>query len=430
MMEARLKHNRQGFVRTLLRVAKRIPLSLILFLFLVQPLVAATNPPPVQVFYVPVPEDQVFATFSGIYPGGASDKCDSVAPDVGSPINTYISLSIINTGTIIYYDQWEDDFEIDISNPTQATTQIWGDGDPATGVAPGYPTDLLTAGNVLILDNPVPVPRNAAQLLFDGGDKLGASRPIAMTRATWSGTYPAAPGTLLADAVEVYDAGRWGTRFQVPVGPTTTATQLFEYTALAVMAAEDDTTVTIDVDADGSAESTPVLAEGESYLIPGVQVGTVIEASGPLQVALITGDICDTYESRWYVLFPVDQWDDSYYSPVGTPAGGMGTTIWIFNPGDTPLSVQWESVNGAEPPLTVPPMGNASALVPDNSGAHFYAAEGSRFAALAAVGSDLSAGFNSLADWGFTLVPETQLTYQTLIGWGAGRDPLSTDQSR
>ncbi len=425
MMDAQLTRIRQGFVRTFLRAARIILPSLFLLLLLVQPLIAAINPPPVQIFYVPVPENQVFAAFSGIYPGGAADKCDSAAPDVGSPINTYISLSIFNTGTIIYYDEWEDDFEVDISNPTQPTTQIWGDGDLANGVAPGQPTDLLSAGDVLILDNPVPVPRDPTQLLFDGGDKLGASRPIAMTRATWSGAYPAAPGTLLADAVEVYDAGRWGTRFQAPVGPTTTATELFEYTALALMAAEDNTTVTIDIDADGAAESTPVLAEGESYLITGIQVGTVVESSRPLQVALITGDICDTYESRWYVLFPVDQWDDSYYSPVGTPAGGMGTTVWLFNPGATQITVQWESVNGAEAPLTVPSMGNATALVPDDSGAHFFTSEGSQFAAIAAVGSDLSAGFNSLADWGFTLVPETQLTYQTLIGWGAGRDPLS-----
>jgi hypothetical protein len=203
---------------------------------------AAPNPPPVQIYYIPVPENQAFAAFAGIYPGGAADKCDSVAPNVASPINTYVSISIISAGTIVYYDQWEDDFEIDIAHPVQATTQIWGDANPANGFPPGIPGDVLSPDTVVVLNNAVPVPRQSANLFFDGGDKVGASRPVAMTRATWSGSYPQAPGTLLADALEVYDTSRWGTRYQAPVGVDTATNQLFEYTGMAIMAAEDNTT--------------------------------------------------------------------------------------------------------------------------------------------------------------------------------------------
>ena len=71
------------------------------------------------------------------------------------PIETYISISIVADNTIIYYDHWEDDFEIDIANPVQPTTQIWGDGDPSNGAPPGFPGDLLHPGDIIILDNPV-----------------------------------------------------------------------------------------------------------------------------------------------------------------------------------------------------------------------------------------------------------------------------------
>ena len=389
---------------------------------------AAPNPPPVQIYYVPVPEDQVFAAFTSIYPGGAADKCNLGSPDVASPIHSYVSISVISAGTIVYYDQWEDDFEIDMAHPVQLTTQIWGDANPANGAPPDIPSDVLAPDTVIVLNNAVPVPRQPANLFFDGGDKIGASRPVAMTRATWSGSYPQAPGTLLADALEVYDTSRWGTRHQAPVGVGTATNQLFEYTGVAIMAAQDNTTVTLDANADLVAEAAIVLNEGESYLVDGgIQAGTLVNASAPVQVALITGDVCDIYESRWFVLFPTERWSGSYYSPVGTPTGGGGTTIWLFNPGATPLGVSWEISSGVQAPLTIAPLSAISAVVPNNSGAHFFTAGGAPFAALATVGADSPApGDNSRADWGFALIPDSQLTYQTLVGWGAGRDPTSS----
>ncbi|MBK8050932.1 MAG: DUF11 domain-containing protein [Anaerolineales bacterium] len=388
----------------------------------------AANPPPVQIYYVPAPENQVFAALKGIYPGGAPNLCNSAAPDVASPINTYISVSIIAAGTILYYDQWEDDFEVDLAHPVQPTTQIWGDANQANGYPPGNPADILSPDSVVVLSNSVPVPRNPAQLFFDGGDKVGASRPIAMTRALWSGAYPDAPGTLLSDAVEIYDTGRWGTHYQAPVGATTAANQLFEYTGMAVMARTDGTEIAIDANADGTAELNATLAEGESYLVDGgMLAGATVDASAPVQVTLITGDRCDIYESRWYSLFPADRWSGSYYSPVGTPTGGGGTTLWVFNPESTPISVTWAISTGVQAPFNVPARGNAVVLVPNGSGAHLWTADTTPFQAIAAVGSDsISNTDNSRADWGFTLIPEALLTYQSLVGWGAGRDPTSS----
>jgi len=97
----------------------------------------AAGPPPVQTFFVPLPETHVLQSLRSIYPGFPT--C-AVAVDIPSnPINTYISISIISDGTIIYYDHWEDGFEVDPSSPAQATTAIWGDGNPANGAPPHRP---------------------------------------------------------------------------------------------------------------------------------------------------------------------------------------------------------------------------------------------------------------------------------------------------
>lgn len=59
-----------------------------------------------------------------------------------------------------YYDQWENGYDPDIANPSNlysaenpGGTQIWGDGDPANGAPPGFPEDIINAGNVIILNN-------------------------------------------------------------------------------------------------------------------------------------------------------------------------------------------------------------------------------------------------------------------------------------
>ncbi|MBI1293940.1 hypothetical protein GC175_03140 [bacterium] len=408
-------------IRRPLQIARPVLFAAILLTLLLsgQSASFAAGPPPVQTFYIPLPEDHVLQALRSIYPGSPTCAVNVAVPS--SPINTYISISIISDGTIIYYDHWEDGFEVDPSSPLQPTTEIWGDGNAANGAPPGIPADLLNADTVIILDNEVNTTTLASVIDFDGGDRVSSSRIVAMTRAAWA----TGSETLLAGAVEVYDTFRWGQNFRAPVGENVdVANQLFEYTSLSIMAATDNTTVAIDADADGIAEINITLDRGESYLLDGgVQAGGAVNANAPIQVAMITGDRCDTYESRWYVLFPDEQWSDSYYSPVGTISGD-GTRVFLYNPAQTALSVSWRTVGGAQTAITVPARGVNSATVPNNSGAHFFT-DGSPFIAVAAVGASGSAGFNSRADWGFSLVPEEQLTAQILVGLGIGRDPTS-----
>lgn len=388
----------------------------------------AAPPPPVQHFYIPLPEDQVLHALQAIYP--SNQVCTGAfGENVVNPVNTYISISALSDNTIIYYDHWEDGFEVDVTRPQQATTQIWGDGDSANGVPPGIPSDIINADTVIVLNNPVNTGTLAAVIDFDGGDRVSASSVIAMTRAAWAD----GSRTLLAGAVEVYDTNSWGTTFEAPVGENISYNEIFEYASISVMAAEDNTTVIVDFEGDGTEDGFVTLKQGEAYhvksgLIAGktVNAGTRIRSTAPIQASLITGDVCSNYESRWFVLFPTERWSDSYYNPVGTRTGDA-TAVFVYNREPTAITVQWETSAGPQPPLTIPPQGVNSAIVPNGSGSHFYTTDSTTFMAIAAIDVDEPATLaNAASDWGFTLVPERLLTQQIMVGWGPGRDPLSS----
>ena len=66
--------------------------------------------------------------------------------------------------------------------------------------------DNARYGDVILLENEVDPDRDIyADFLFDGGDRLQASKSVAVTR----GEYPTTPGSLLAGAVEVLDTTKW-----------------------------------------------------------------------------------------------------------------------------------------------------------------------------------------------------------------------------
>ena len=106
------------------------------------------------------------------------------------------------------------------------------------------PGDTVMADDVIVLSNAVNINTLRTVIDFDGGDRVSASNLIAMTRAGWA----TRSSTLLADAVEVYDTNTWGATFEAPVGENLDYNQLFEYSAILVMAANDNTTVAIDFD--------------------------------------------------------------------------------------------------------------------------------------------------------------------------------------
>lgn len=303
----------------------------------------AANPAPVQTYYVTLPEADALTVL------------DAINTDAASPIVTYFSIAVGVNGTYVYYDQWENGYDSDIANPTNlysaanpGGTQIWGNGEADDGCAPNKngatftctdAADVFVAGDIIIPSSSIPVPRVSSNLYFDGKDKIGASSSIAMARATWAAT----PGTVNAFAHEMYPTAEWGTVYEAPVGcNTANASPMFEYSALAIMAAQNGTMVQIDADADGAYETTITLNEASAYLEGAhdwasgcdfLRQGARVLSDKPIQVVLLTGDIGGSWGSRDMNLLPVSAYGSNYWSPVGVDTSSSGATrLFLYNP--------------------------------------------------------------------------------------------------
>ncbi len=401
-------------------------------LWVVQP-VHAANPPAVQTYYVPLPEQQLLSMFQAINTGS---NADSVSPVISS-----ITLSPLAGGTLIYYDHWEDGYESDITNPTQASTGIWGDGKLANGAAPGVNTDagdVIRAGGLIALSSSVATSTTAISITpayqFNGRDKIAVSKTIAMSRVTWA----TGSTTNLAQATVVFDTTNWGTEFRSPVGQNATnAYAMFEYAAFAVMAGKGGATIQVDWDANGTTDYTQALVEGQSYITPtgsagatSLNVGARVTSDKPVQVNLLTGDINDSQykESRDGALLPIDLWDTHYYAPASTTTAN-GTRVWLYNPGASALTVTSANrgTNGtgviATSPVSVPAGGSASVTLPVGTGAHFYASSPFyAFSTIDSIATATGAGntANSSFDWGYPLNPGSTLASQFLVGYARG----------
>jgi uncharacterized repeat protein (TIGR01451 family) len=330
-----------------------------------------------------------------------------------APVTSLISLAISTTGTVIWYDHWEDGYEEDATSPIMSTTQVWGDSDASNGCAPNVgactdAVDKFDAGDSVVIENLVELDpgRNEVNIRFDGGDRIQASFPIAVTR----GAYPENPGSLMAGAVEVLDTSVWGTSFEAPVGrDAQSTTNAFQYTGLYIMASEDNTKVTI------PGSSNPIiLNQGQSKHLA-VEQGDIITSDKKVQVDLLTGDIGSNYELRWYSLLPVDDWSDEYISPMGDTIGE--TKVVLYNPSSSSIDVKVMTLDWTE---TYNIGGKSSVFtrfIETGSGAKFTQENGKKFLALSLTDTN---GGGQIFDWGFPVLPTRDLTSQVLIGWGFG----------
>jgi hypothetical protein len=116
-----------------------------------------------------------------------------------------LSVTVSTDQTVIWVDHWEDGFDVDVANGNSRspTTEVWGDGDASNGCAPHIAkanctnlVDRLNAGTSIVVHNEVPIPRKKAHVRYDGGDRIQASFPVAITRAS----YAKNPGSVMAGA--------------------------------------------------------------------------------------------------------------------------------------------------------------------------------------------------------------------------------------
>ena len=391
--------------------AFRWALALLITLFWGQTSHAATL---VHDFYLPMPEAQIRQTFVALNAG-----------TIGSTIDSVYSVVITGDGTVVYYDHWEDGYEGDLTNPTQSTTQIWGDGNDANGIPPGYLHDpaSLPKGTVLTLRNNVTLPRNPSTILFDARDRIAATKALVISHAAWA----TSPGTVLAGAVEVTATIDYGTSYVSPVGQDI-GVRRFDYVGFMIMAEQDNTTVTIDTDGSGpTASFNVILNRGESYLVNGgVKKGGTVNSDKRVQVQLVTGKSGAQYATDWFTLYPTEQWSSSYVTPVGTASNGNTTFVYLYNPNASSITVNY-TTRVSSGSTNVAANGLGVFTMPKSSGAKFTTAGGEKFFALSSVGALASSDI--AYDWGFTLLPQDGLTTEAVVGWGPGSSDGSVNGS-
>ena len=74
--------------------------------------------------------------------------------------------------------------------------------------------DVLVTGQILTLNDVMLSTTLGTVMDFDARDKIGASKPIGVTRSVWSD----GSQTLFAAADEVYPVDRWGTQYRTAGG--------------------------------------------------------------------------------------------------------------------------------------------------------------------------------------------------------------------
>ena len=379
---------------------------------------ASAGTAPVQFGYVPMPADQFQLVMEHV--NSAAD----------TTLDFTVGITSAAAGAIITYDHWEDGYEADLANPVQSTTQVWGDGNAANGDASTVCSvctgDLIPQGAVIVGRNSITTPRNPAQIRYDGRDEVASTRGFALT----AGGFSTPLGSVLAGSVSAFDTSTYGTDYVVPVGentPTPSGTSpAFEYTGAVVMAAQDATTVHVDLDGNGTDDQTTTINRGQVVFVDGgLHEGAHITSDKPVQVHLATGDVGASYESRWFTLFPTPLLTSDYLSPVGSSNNNERTIIYLFNPNASAITIT-PTCTSCSGTLNVPAHASISFATPLGEAVRFASSGSEHFLGIGGAGSQSGAAPGSSGDgsathdWGFTLIPTRLLTTQAVLGWAPG----------
>jgi uncharacterized repeat protein (TIGR01451 family) len=407
-------------------------------------------------YYLPGDELNMYYIFD--------DLDDNATGNTG--MHSVTSVVAWSASTTVYYDHWENGYNFDPANPgstadetvalpNQGSIQTFESSNvPSGGPPPAVRNPATTcAGQV-----------NPGNRCYDGGDRLYiAGGPVTVTRAVWMEARGAGNQ---GDAWEVYPVQPQLTTYILPFGEnnyaaSTTFFTGFERVFALVQATAPNTVVSVDLDANGTADmlnlnrdavrgnagdaTSVTLQTGQTFLLdrisacsagancttfPGggtLNSGAVITGNETLQVKFVAGRMGTTYAARGLSAFPRGFWTEDYYAPLGeAAAAGRNTDYYLFNPHATPLTINWQSQNGA-----------GSFVVPANSTESYNRALGANPSVPVAQGLYFSAsqpfwgvGFGDSTgqafEWGFSLLPTSFLYDEHFLGWSPGSLPLGS----
>jgi hypothetical protein len=433
---------------------KRLVFSLVCVAALLSSLIPApvyAQPTGYQEYYVLGYEEHVWRAFLEINDGDDS----GIQP---GQICSTVSLVATADYQVVYYDHWEDGYEADLFNPTQNTTEIYGDSDIGNG---GTGSDILYAGDAIKLTSdrnltgqtdltgyvPVNPARNPIYIRYDGGDRIITSGgPVGLTHAMWP-----LDTSWVGGAWEVYPrqtyAGTYS--YRLPVGEDlydfgggdTGAYGDLRDVYLQLGAFEDNTTVSVN---SGIDIVNLTLDRGQTYSSMGyinstsaptitINAGATIRSNKPTQVGLMTG-ADGSFQGRFLIVLPDQQLGADYVVPVprgnDTDAGGDAPAeIYLSNPNDFPITInaydaemQTSFVVSSTDQInaTVPySQKRGGSHVPQDSAARFTSPDGVFGVVVCA---DTS---NNIYDWGFSGIPARYLTRDYYIPWAPGTTDLS-----
>lgn len=369
------------------------------------------------VYFIPYPEQDAFTALVA--------SSNQTVPS--NNIRSVLSLTMPYQGMTIVWDHWEDGYEINALDPLQATTKVWGDGNPYNGIAPGYATDIIPAGGSIVIDNTMPAnPRVPANIFFDGKDKITSSGQVAITQVCGEPTWMPVQA-IKTNVTSTFDFGQ---SFTVPLGQNYPSRD-FQYTALFVRAQYDSTIVEIDKDNNGSLETSFTLNQGQSFLVNGgVNYGATVTSNKPVGVELNAGGV-DDFSIRNAPIYPATWYSNTYFTPVPT-SDNTGdnpkdsSVVMLYNSLNRPLVINWYS--GANPTGgTINLPAKTTVRYPlaysTTSAYKFVNLTGEAFTAIEIVDSYTpgSGGNTGLTyDWAFNLIAESRLTDFATTAWAPG----------
>jgi uncharacterized repeat protein (TIGR01451 family) len=354
-------------------------------------------------------------------------------------------------GTVFFYDHWEDGYDPDPVNPAAGSTTVMGVLD--AGATQTFPSDidpaLIGSLDELYYDGRDRITiqgedANVIRLVNASGYDQGNGQCIPERRSGW-----------LAAAWEVHEVAEWGTEYHTIVGEDLRLglggdIQDHNFAGMEVMAWQDDTSLVY------NNGDPVVLNAGQTFFVPGENGGStgagvksddLIVADKPVQVQMMTGSCNDPVKivsAHGYTLIPRRFWGRAYWAPVpgfdrteycaldpdqwDVANPQIDTDIYLHNPSsDLPIQVTVQSGENSET-ITIDSLSTVSVLratgwsdlAIDNVGTYLYS--DSDFWGLVAVDS-ATGGLSGSDDfdWGYSLLPEAELSSQAIIGYGPGR---------